>query len=461
MEQLAYKNRFVKELVQQLEGYSEGACESATPQVISGADNLILLRVSLDEWTKLLSSVFTGADICYPDESDSVRWSLLRAVECPMDLCQLIADCINDPESPARQAVIDVATSDPDVINYNITNVQGMTTEQIESNVLDKGCDASDIAGAVIAIVNTLDEYITDALQIIELGTNDEERVASVIAGIPVFGALPIDEVIDVAQDLLEDFGENYVAVMTPEWRDEVSERLYCLALEQPDCQLTFALLYEYFQTRATSGLDLFATIYDLANFITGGDFINDDAILSGMYAILLASLKTGREFFGMDAPKIGAITRDAPPSSAWEDWTECDPPPPDPACQDFKIEEYDWTPQGGTLYDPSDGFRGIYYAFYNETLCRIYRGAVSGIAYKVVVKFANPVTNVLCYLQGSGGSALYTGAPATEIEFSEDTFPGAWTDLNLAYGLAISVTMTGDLSGLMVLEEVCTYILE
>lgn len=411
-----------------------------------------------ETFVKVLSSLVNGAAVTYGDEGRAVVWEFLRNVEFPVDMCQVIADCLNDLDSPARQALMDILASQEAGDTY-ITNSMGMTTEQIASTVLDKGCDASEIAGAVIAIVDTFDEYIVDAIQIIELGTNDEERIASFISGFPAFGVLPVDEVIDMAQDFLEDFSENYVAAITPEWKDEVSEALYCLALEQPDCKLTFELLYTYFQTRATSGLDLVATVYDLANFITGGDFANDELIASGMYAILLASLKVGQEFFGMNAPKIGAITRDAPPSSAWEDWDECDPPPPDPACMDLTASEHGWVGQGGTTWDSGDGFRAFYYVLYGESLLRVFYEGDPFSAYleRVVVYFSIPVTNVLLYQQGGGESNMYTGTPITEIEFSAETFVG-WTNYNPAFGLAISVTTTGDVSGTQLLEQVCVY---
>jgi hypothetical protein len=413
------------------------------------------LYISLDEYVAISSAIDVGADIAYPEQYIEVIHIWMRQ---GMDICQIIANCINDPDSPARQAVIDLATSSPDITNYNITNVQGMTTEQIASNVLDKGCDASDVAGAVIAIVDKFDEYITDALQIIELGTNDEERIASIIAGVPVFGALPVDEVIDVMQDILEDLAENYLAGMTPTWRDSVSEQLYCLALEQPDCKLTFALLYEYFQTRAVSGLDLFATVYDLANFITGGDFANDELVLSGMYAILLASLKTGSEFFGMEAPLIGAITRDALPSSAWEDWDECEPPPPPPGCVDFSEDPGTWDPSSGGTYETGIGFKGFYNSTFNASVLRALRDVESAVAEKIVYQFSAPVTNVLLY-QPSGSFALYyTGAATDEIEYSADTFPGSWADVNLALGLAMDHQATGDITSSVYFVGVCIY---
>jgi len=323
MERLSWRDKFVRQLVQTLEGYNSEACEVSTPQVISGPENYVILKVSLEEWTMLYSSLYTGADICYPTKSDTVRWILNRAVECPVSICDLIIDCITN--NPATlQAIID-GLAGSDEFNQYITNQVSMLTEaELTGPLIAGSCDDSVIAGKMIALVERLDANNVDALEQIEVGTNDEERIATIIEGIPVLGELPFDQIIDFAQDLLEDFGEGYNAASTFERRDELARDLWCFALEQPDCEITYETLFEFFQTRATTNLSTLSTIVDIINFVRDGDFDNDQLLFDTMFAVQIATVNAGRDFFGINLPVIGALTRDALPSSAWEEWEAC-----------------------------------------------------------------------------------------------------------------------------------------
>jgi len=281
-----------------------------------------------ETFMKVLSALVNGAQVTYGDEGRAVVWEFLRNVEYPVSLCDQIADCItNNPAT--RQAIVDLVLSDPSIRDYITAEAMRLTSEQTAGSIMTGECGNSAVAGQVIAIVDKLDEYNTDALQIVEIGTNDEERLATFISGFPAFGLLPADEVLDTMQDWLEDFSENYAAAITPEWKDDVSEDLYCLALSKPDCSLTYQDLFEYFNTRASSGLSILSTVFDLVQFLADGDFNSDELVASGMFSATLSGIVNGRNFFGLTLPTIAAITRDAPSSSAWEDWDECDTPPP------------------------------------------------------------------------------------------------------------------------------------
>lgn len=288
---------------------------------------LVPFHLSLNEYNVLASAIDVGSDIAFGEDAIRVTWLWLRNMRCKVDLCAMIADCI--ATSPgAQEALRDFITGDQ-VINNHFTEItQSLTTEQITGTIMPNDCANANVAGRVVALVERFNIIIEDAFDIIEVGTNDEEKIAAIIEGIPGLGIAPIDDILDFMQDLLEDFSENYSAAVTEEWKDDVEEDLYCLALGKPDCALTYQDLFEYFQARAGSGLNILSTIFDVIDFVRDGDFNTDDLVASGMYAILLGFLLTGQEFFGMNLPRIGAITRDALPSSKWVDWDDCTPDP-------------------------------------------------------------------------------------------------------------------------------------
>jgi hypothetical protein len=390
-----------------------------------------------ETFVKVLSALVNGAAITYGDEGRAVVWEFLRNVEFPVTICEQIIACI-EGDADVRAALRDFITSDEAISNYFTTIVDGMTSDQIASNIVDNGCENSDVAGAVIQIVDTLDAYNVDALEIIEVGTNDEERMASLLSGIPVFGILPVDEAFDLLQDFLEDFAENYNAAITPEWKNEVSEDLYCIALAQSDCKLTYALLFEYFQERATSGLTLASGLYDLVNFIRTGDFDTDELVASGMYAVLLASLRVGREYFGIDAVSLGVIARDASPSSAWEDWDECTAPD----------EWIDNNFSGGDQHDwDSIISGGVDFAIWIGTGFDRYQDAsqiaiaktVSGVVTDIEVYFSAP-------LSGSGG-VMYAGATGLtglQIGSTTDDQMWSWSGVAISGGIGLDLYRVG-----------------
>lgn len=293
--------------------------------------------LSQREFTELYSCIDKGAILTYPDRSEEVSWYFLRNFEMPYDLCQLIADCISDTESPARQAVKELVMTDTDINTY-ITNIAGgLTTEVITGELIAGSCDQSVVAGKMMALVGALDQNNIDAIEVIEVGTNDEEKVSALLTAIPIVQELPFDDIILFLQDMFEDLGENYVAASTTERKEELAEDLYCLALGKPECALTYEDLFNFFQERISSGLTLDSLVTNIVEWIIGGDFSSDDLVFNMYMAAQVAFTRVGKQFFGINVPKIGALTRDAEPSSIWETWTECgEPPPADLTFTDF-----------------------------------------------------------------------------------------------------------------------------
>jgi len=313
-------------------------------------------------------------------------------------------------------------------------------------------CDNDNVAGEIITLVEAINQYNVDALEIVEVGTNDEERLSTFISGFPGFGLFPADEALDTMQDWLEDFSENYVAAITAEWILEVSEDLYCIAKEKPNCALTFQDLFDYFSNRAASGLDILSTILDIAQFLGDGDFNTDELVASGMYAATLGAILTGREYFGMTVQTIGAITRDAPGSSAWEDWTECGEPPVGD-CYNMQSSQNSFIPYFNgfveyATYSSGNGF-GV---GYNPGIIKIRRPDMGGTVIKVTVKFSEAVpsgvNNVVAAANYNGtGAVAYNDADTDEVEI---------TGLSLSSGLDVDLTFDGTLPSTFYMREVC-----
>lgn len=302
---------------------------------------LVPFYLSQSEYTVLANCIDVGRDIAYSDDAIKV-WELwTRNMRCEVPLCDLIAQAILTCEdvqaaiataiatSPAIQdSIVDMLRENEEFTDFITSQVGKLTTEQITGELMGGDCDNSVVAGRVVAIVDRLDTNNVDFFEIIEVGTNDEERVSAVIAAIPGLSEAPVDEIIDILQSLLEDLAENYAAAITEEWKDDVQEDLYCLAKESETCSLTYQQLFEYFRDRAGADLTIGSLIGNVIQYVINGDFGTDELVASGMYTIQLGFILTGREFAGMNLPRIGAITRDAGTSTKWEDWDDCIPEP-------------------------------------------------------------------------------------------------------------------------------------
>lgn len=251
-----------------------------------------------------------------------VLYNAIWSDDC-MTFCERIIECISS--NPAtRAAIVDALKSDQEFNDYLAQEVYRLTQGQIGGKLLPGDCDNSVLAGRAIALVNRLDLNNQDFLEVMEVGTNDEERVADLIGAIPVAETFPVDEVFLIAQDFLEDFAENYNAASTEGRKDELARLIYCAMQETEDCSITFERLFTVFQEKALSGLTIASTVGDVVLFLGTGDFSNDDAIFYGLMAIQVAFVLASRDFYGIEIGTISGIMRDALPSSRWEEWEPC-----------------------------------------------------------------------------------------------------------------------------------------
>ena len=309
MEQLAYQNRFVRQLVQDLTNYSEASCEDKTPQVVSGDDNLIILRVSLEEWTRLLSSVFTGADICYPSESDSVRWSLLRAVECPVDICELIADCIANSEA-TKAALRNFLATDPET--QNIINTIAGRGVPVPETTLVSTTNYDALFGAITFLVDTMYDAIVDFNGLAEITTNFRERGILLFEAIPVIETAPVDEVFQfidtIYEDVMEVFDAQWSTTPITGSRDRIRCGLFCLA-KLNDGVLTWEMVAGYFweQVSFVPAGPVVGVIAQFVAFLATGNWTGQ-AVVDISFANFATAMTVGQRFGDLLFPSMDTV---------------------------------------------------------------------------------------------------------------------------------------------------------
>lgn len=202
--------------------------------------------------------------------------------------CQDVADCIE---------------SDPDVIQainnvYNPNSpAQPLPDEVADENIINgvTDCDKDELFGALVSLIDGMNENNKDAFEVIEEAGNVLERVAAVLAAIPVFETLPIDDLVGYVQTLwTDDIFEGYLAADTQEYRDELACDLFCIARDA-NCVLSIRDVYNYFVERIAASPE--DNLSDIINYIIGGTWEGTE-INDTFYAFQAATMFYGNKFF-------------------------------------------------------------------------------------------------------------------------------------------------------------------
>lgn len=336
---LPFNLRWVKQLVWDTTGDD---CEGASPVVFpEDADEKIdlIFSISLNEFTKLLSSVEKGATLSYPVDDWNVVWTFLRAFECPMQICEAIINCMMTDQD-TRDSIINMLLNSPQFID-SIKDIAGgrqpINPGEIVKPIVED-CDKDVLFGAITRVVDGMNTNNIDAFEIMEEATNDEERAVLLIEAVPILAEFVPAELVDIAQQLVENMQENYDAEWTAALRDEIRMDLLCIA--EKECKLTVGMIYDYFSNRIGGSLNIATGFLDAARFLAYGDFPGVQVVNFAMMFQAVA-LRGGSAFFGQTLYSVelqAALGANNPDN----DWTLLDPadcPEDDVPCVEFSMD--------------------------------------------------------------------------------------------------------------------------
>lgn len=247
---LAYKDAFVWELVQTIQ--DDSCIGESVP--LDNDYNLITLEMNAAMWTKLFSSVLTGSDLVYPNESHEILWAWLKGVECSMSFCARMIDCFQNDQDvriAMIQALIYELLNNPVQGEAWVSammqlglgrssggNATGEPKDGIMDTIYDDSCDFDTLYGKCFATVDALDRVSTDVLQVVEVLTNINELIAEQTDNIPVLA--PIVSVVgDFFVWIQDSIAENYFAAYNISTQEFWACKIYCLTLND-DCVLDF-----------------------------------------------------------------------------------------------------------------------------------------------------------------------------------------------------------------------------
>ena len=279
--------------------------------VLEAGINNLVLQVTEEQYTKLLSSALNGVYTTYPEDYLEVLYPLIKAGK--LNLCEQIIDCIETtPE--LRQTIINTTQGLPDT---------PQSPNQYQQDVFEEvvGCDMNVMYGYCRALWTYINANNIDFLQQLSEATNLTESIDRLLRTIPGFEQLPISEVLQWLSALGDYNLEAYEASITTLIEDKIVCDLLCIAVNS-DCHLTFEQVYEYLVGRfgGSSALNLGATFGELVTFMVTGVYPSDKIVY------LWSVVQLGFAFIGTRFLDISSVTpyaiqaRAGIPDDAWEE---------------------------------------------------------------------------------------------------------------------------------------------
>lgn len=244
---LPYEERFVRVLEQEFEGEPCGSPfyfpEDPDEKVP------IILELSLNEFTRLLSAVTKGSTLTYPLESDSVNWLLLKGVECPVDLCAIITACIGEQLTNIENGV-NAMQAQIDNINDLVERGTAANSVQPPTPSKQASCDEPRAASGAYAVIDWINTTIIDLMQATEAATPSDtlEEWALIIGAIPIFETLPIDDLFSVVDWMFTQQQEDYEAAFDTVWRRAAQNQLRCRIMSS-DCTLSYKVIEDWLRS--------------------------------------------------------------------------------------------------------------------------------------------------------------------------------------------------------------------
>jgi len=211
-----------------------------------------VLSLTADERRKFSSALLAGLDQLYPDEFINLYEKFwLQPSEFPnaiadnscMDLCTLILDCINT-DADIQQAIANYS------IGSNVPPDAPLDTGISGTDVLEDAnivtCNNDNLFGATTGLVDLMNDIIEDLIEVLSNNSSLIGRVGDAIEGIPLIGELPLDDILQLVENFVDDLEQLYQANYTVAVRDQYRCDLFCIA--QGDCTITFEQIYDYFE---------------------------------------------------------------------------------------------------------------------------------------------------------------------------------------------------------------------
>jgi hypothetical protein len=284
----------------------------------------VFYQVLLGQISEMAKEYYWKAEGTMTPEMAAFLWSQTLAMtsgdleECSTMSCEDVADCIesNAATQAAIQAFLESAGYGSGQGTPTTPSIYTGNQELLDGSQIT-GCDNDSLFGAVTQLVDLMNTMLTDFFEFVEGETEQVEKWAALLEAIPITNILAIDDLIQFADQLIENIAQSYAAEYTAQLRDEFRCDLFCLVKDT--CELSFQAWADYFMGLLGEAIVDNAFSNTIAWF-TGGNFSNEEIVYAG-HALICQVFAYGSKWLDFDMAwfaKVVTASMNDPDS----DWT-------------------------------------------------------------------------------------------------------------------------------------------
>lgn len=321
--------------------------------ILSSEPQSLVLEISSEQYTKLLSAALNGANTFFPDEYISVIYPLIKAGK--LMLCTEVADCLENSDALKNAMLQFLALNGYGSGGQTTVEPPPLPTSITDENLLPAGysCDDDALCGMARWIVTNLDDGVIQLLEQLEVATNTWELLATFVDNVEVVSWL--GSVAEFALWVQDQLIEYYSAAYSATVEDELTCDIYCKI--QPDCHVSIDRLIEAYEQAIVSSFSLPALVDEVSvifNWLEGLDyeFANAKAVIASFHWAILQFLRFGSKALNY----TGGIRSFKQMIATGEDETDsycaanCDCDELNGYSQNFGVGLGEWTLVHGTL---------------------------------------------------------------------------------------------------------------
>lgn len=270
----------------------------------------IVMNLSLNEYVALASSIDVGRDIAYGDNSIYIWWLWVRSLEA-MAICDAIVECIETtPEIQDLIAQYGIGATPETIAIESPANLSKLLIDN------RAGCDNDIIFGMAGGLVDMLDSVARRILSLFQSAVSPAGRIGDMIEAIPVIGELPVDDIFQFTEAMMNDIAGGYDGAYDSILRNDIACDLFCIA--STDCLLSLEDARDVYQVLFAQTIDT----SNLLNFLLSmiGNIYSGQATVYGLHLLILELMIFGArvEFVDVDRLTNTVLAMFNDPDSDW-----------------------------------------------------------------------------------------------------------------------------------------------
>lgn len=209
----------------------------------------VLVVLTGKQWERIYGALLFGADVIYPNAREKVLFDFTKWWDCPLDICEIIQNCIG-AQLEAIQASVDALSTSVTNISNTVNNIE--TSTENSSAKPPSGITFTDDSfrcGGALALVDFMHAQNMSIYAEAEASAVDNisEMIIAVLKSIPALETLPVGALGALTQSYFENQVLTYEADFGTA-RIEMASLLACL-IEANDNQLTYDVWGDWLDT--------------------------------------------------------------------------------------------------------------------------------------------------------------------------------------------------------------------